>query len=104
MLCQLDPLPYAICFYAEGVRLVTEGSPVLERLQQLEDLGVRLSVCSTCLDFCGWTKKRSVGILAGMVDILEAQVRAGKVIDLERISPAGEANRTGTAWPPRFDF
>jgi intracellular sulfur oxidation DsrE/DsrF family protein len=42
-------LPAAICFYTEGVKLVVEGSPVLETLSALEAKGVRLIVCNTCL-------------------------------------------------------
>lgn len=75
-------LPAAICFYAEGVRLVVEGSAVLDPLKSLEAKGVRIIICSTCLNFYGLTEKVSVGIVGGMTDILEAQLRAGKVITL----------------------
>jgi hypothetical protein len=43
---------------------------------------VRLIVCSTCLNYFGLTDKVKVGIVGGMADILEAQVRAEKVITL----------------------
>ncbi len=75
-------LPAAICFYAEGVRLVVEGSAVLDPLKSLEAKGVRIIICSTCLNFYGLAEKVSVGIVGGMTDILEAQLRAGKVITL----------------------
>lgn len=75
-------LPAAICFYTEGVRLCTDGSPVLAQLQALEDQGVRLILCSTCLDYFHLTEQVKVGIVGGMTDILEAQRRAGKVITL----------------------
>ena len=75
-------LPAAVCFYAQGVFLVVEGSPVLEPLQSLEAKGVRLILCSTCLDFYGLTEKVRVGIVGGMTDIIEAQRRAAKVITL----------------------
>ena len=48
---EADTLPAVICFYAEGVHLVVEGSPVLESLQSLEEKGVRLIICNTCLNF-----------------------------------------------------
>jgi sulfur relay (sulfurtransferase) complex TusBCD TusD component (DsrE family) len=82
LLVENGSLPAAICFYADGVKLVVEGSPVLERLALLEQKGVRLIVCSTCLDFFGLTDKVRVGIVGGMADILEAQVKADKVITL----------------------
>jgi intracellular sulfur oxidation DsrE/DsrF family protein len=73
-------LPAAICFYTEGVRLVVEGSPVLETLASLEAKGVRLILCSTCLGYFNLSDQVRVGIVGGMTDIIEAQRRAGKVI------------------------
>lgn len=75
-------LPAAICFYANGVHLVIEGSPVIETLKSLEAKGVRLVLCSTCLNYYNLTDQVQVGIVGGMTDILEAQRRAGKVISL----------------------
>jgi len=74
--------PGVICFYTDGVKLVTTGSPVLELLKQMETSGVRLIVCSTCLDMMGLADQVQVGIVGGMTDIIEAQIRAEKVITL----------------------
>jgi len=74
--------PAAICFYTDGVRLVVDGSPVLETLKSLEMKGVRLIICSTCLNYLNLTDKVQVGIVGGMTDIIEAQRRADKVITL----------------------
>jgi intracellular sulfur oxidation DsrE/DsrF family protein len=82
LLVENDSLPAAICFYTEGVKLVVAGSPFLERLSQLEKRGVRLIVCSTCLNYFELTDKVQVGIIGGMPDILEAQIKASKVITL----------------------
>ena len=82
LLMKNQSLPAAICFYTEGVRLVVEGSPFLERLSQFEQEGVRLIICSTCLDYFGLSEKVRVGIIGGMPDIIEAQSRANKVITL----------------------
>jgi hypothetical protein len=75
-------LPAAICFYTEGVRLVVNGSPVLDSLKSLEAKGVRLILCSTCLNFFNLADQVQVGIVGGMTDIIEAQFRAGKVISI----------------------
>ncbi len=82
LLLEGGDLPAAICFYTEGVRLVVDGSPLLERLRDVEARGVRLVVCSTCLGYFGLTEKVRVGIVGGMADIQEAQARAVKVITL----------------------
>jgi len=75
-------LPAAICFYTNGVRLAVEDSPVLDSLGSLEAKGVRLILCSTCLNFFDLADKVKVGIVGGMTDIIEAQRLAGKVISL----------------------
>ena len=75
-------LPAAICFYTNGVKLVVEGSPVIDVLQSLEAKGVHLILCSTCLKYFNLSDQVLVGIVGGMTDILEAQRRAGKVISL----------------------
>jgi intracellular sulfur oxidation DsrE/DsrF family protein len=75
-------LPAAICFYTEGVKLVVEGSPLLEELKSLEGKGVRLIICSTCLNYYGLLDQVRVGIVGGMPDIIEAQWGADKVISI----------------------
>jgi hypothetical protein len=75
-------LPAAICFYTEGVRLATQGSPVLDSLKSLEAKGVHLILCSTCLTFYNLVEQVQVGITGGMTDIIEAQRRADKVISI----------------------
>jgi intracellular sulfur oxidation DsrE/DsrF family protein len=82
LLIENDTLPHVICFYTEGVKLVVEGSPLLERLMQIEQAGVHLVICSTCLEYFKLTGKVRVGIVGGMADILEAQTRATRVISI----------------------
>jgi intracellular sulfur oxidation DsrE/DsrF family protein len=82
LLDENNVLPAAICFYANGVRLVVAGSPVIEPLKSLEAKGVRLILCSTCLNYFGLGDQVQAGIVGGMTDILEAQRQAGKVITL----------------------
>ncbi len=79
---QNNTLPNAFCFYTNGVKLVVDGSPVLEQLQVLESKGVRLIVCGTCLDYFNLLDKVKIGIVGGMTDIIEAQDKAEKVITL----------------------
>jgi sulfur relay (sulfurtransferase) complex TusBCD TusD component (DsrE family) len=82
LLLEGHSFPAAICFYTDGVKLAVKGSPVLESLKALEANGVRLILCSTCLDTFGLTSQVEVGIVGGMGDIMEAQFKAGKVISL----------------------
>lgn len=82
LLLENNELPPVICFYTDGVKLVTTGSPVIEQLNQLEAKGVRLVVCSTCLDMMGLADQVQVGIVGGMTDIIEAQIKADKLITI----------------------
>ena len=82
LLNENDYLPSVIAFYTEGVKLLIAGSPVLEQLKALEEKGVRVVGCSTCLTYFGLTDKVQVGIVGGMTDIIEAQWRAEKVITI----------------------
>jgi intracellular sulfur oxidation DsrE/DsrF family protein len=75
-------LPAAICFYAEGIRLVLTGSPLLAELQSLQDKGVHLIVCGTCVNYYGVADKVRVGRVGSMKDVVAAQWEASKVITL----------------------
>ncbi|UCH62857.1 MAG: DsrE family protein [Fidelibacterota bacterium] len=82
MLDENEMLPGIICFYTDGVKLVVEGSPVLNVLNSLEAKGVRLVVCNTCLKYFDLADKVQIGIVGGMHDIIAAQWQAEKVITL----------------------
>jgi len=82
LLDENDILPAVICFYADGVKLVVQGAPVLEPLKSLEKKGVRLVLCNTCLNFYGLVDQVAVGVIGGMGDIIEAQVKADKVVTI----------------------
>lgn len=77
-----DTPPGVIAFYGDGVKLVCEGSPVLEPLHKLQDKGTRLVVCQTCLDSFGLRDHVRVGIVGGMGDIIAAMNGATKVISV----------------------
>jgi sulfur relay (sulfurtransferase) complex TusBCD TusD component (DsrE family) len=82
LLFQSNQYPGKIIFYTDGVRLVCEGSPVLEWLKLLEGKGLELIICSTCLETFGLTDKVRVGRVGGMPDILAAMQAADQVISL----------------------
>lgn len=82
LLDENNMLPGGICFYTEGVKLVTEGSPVLDLLRSLEERGVPLIVCLTCLTHYGLVDQVKVGTVGGMPAIIAAQWAASKVITI----------------------
>ena len=75
-------LPRAICFYAEGVHLTVEGSPILEELRGLADKGVELIVCGTCANFYRITDKVRIGRIGSMKDIVAVEMENDRIITI----------------------
>lgn len=70
----------AIAFYNSGVKLVGPDSPVLAELRALEERGVDLVPCGTCLKHFGI--QPAVGKIADMDSIVREIGRAAKVLTL----------------------
>ncbi|ACG71815.1 SirA-like protein [Anaeromyxobacter sp. K] len=81
-LASLEPKPEAIVFYNGAVRLLGPGSAHLEALRQLDDAGVDLLACITCLEFFQLTGKLEVGHVSNMREIAQRTLAAAKVITL----------------------
>lgn len=79
-LAGLEPKPDAIVFYNAAVRLLGPGSASLEALKQLDDAGVDLLACVTCLEFFELTGKIQVGHVSNMREIVQRTLAAAKVI------------------------
>jgi selenium metabolism protein YedF len=76
----LDKLPRKIVFYNKGVTLVTQSSPVIDHLRDLEKMGVELLLCATCVNFYKLEDQTGAGILSNMYVIAEAMASAGSII------------------------
>jgi selenium metabolism protein YedF len=61
-----EELPEAVMFMNGGVRLACAGSQVLDDLKLMEEQGVVVRVCGTCLDFLGLKEKLAVGEIGDM--------------------------------------
>lgn len=79
-LSEMEELPRTILFYNEGVKLAIEGAESLQDLKSLEERGVEILSCGTCLNFYGITEKLRVGSITNMYTILERQMKATRVI------------------------
>lgn len=71
-LLELDPLPQKLIFMNSGVRIVTENEDAIESLKKLEDKGVTILSCGTCLDYYGLENKLDVGEISNMYEIVES--------------------------------
>ena len=79
---QTVPQPETIIFFNSGVKLVVEGSPVLEDLHALCGQGIEILACGTCLGHYSLKDKIAVGEVSNMYTIAETLLRAGKVVSL----------------------
>ena len=79
-LTQLDDLPDKILFYNGGAKLTVEGSESLEDLRTLEEQGVEIMTCGTCLDYYGIKDKLAIGGVTNMYSIVETLQSAMSVI------------------------
>ncbi len=69
---ELTPLPWRVLFINAGVKLSCEGSELLPHLKELEDRGVELLSCGTCLDFYNLKEKLRVGKISNMFEIVSS--------------------------------
>lgn len=74
LLGEKEDKPKAIIFWNTGVRLVCEGSQVLEHIKRLENAGVEILACTTCLEYLDLEDKLSVGKPTTMAKSIEAML------------------------------
>jgi selenium metabolism protein YedF len=79
---EVEPMPDTVIFFNSGVKLVVEGSPVLDDLRALRDQGLEILACGTCLGHYALKDQVAVGEISNMYTIAETLLNAGKVISL----------------------
>jgi len=79
-LTQLEKLPKTIIMYNSGAFLSIEGSESLEDLINLQQQGVEILTCGTCLNHYGLAEKLGVGEVTNMYTIAEKMTGATSVI------------------------
>jgi selenium metabolism protein YedF len=81
-LLDAEKKPQMLVLYNSGVKLTAKGSPVLETLQSLENLGVQIISCGTCVNFYGLTDLIQAGRISNMQEIVGVLTEAQKTITL----------------------
>ena len=64
--------PETLIFWNTGVRLVCEDSYVMDHLKRLEDQGVEILACTTCLEYFDLVDKLKVGKPTTMVKSIQS--------------------------------
>nr|HID60138.1 sulfurtransferase-like selenium metabolism protein YedF [Desulfobacterales bacterium] len=73
---------WRLVFLNNGVKLTVDGSEVLPVLKDLEEEGLHILVCGTCLSHFNLLDKKQVGETTNMLDIVTAMQLADKVINI----------------------
>ena len=81
-LAAVENKPDAIIFYNGAVRLLSAESQSLESLRQLEQAGVELMACTTCLEFFALIEGRAIGMATDMRTIVQRTLGATKTVTI----------------------
>jgi selenium metabolism protein YedF len=76
----LDELPQKLLFYNNGVKLVTDNSPVIETLRDLEKMGVEIMLCGTCVNHYSLASVVGAGTISNMYTMAGIMASSGKVL------------------------
>lgn len=79
-LTQLDRLPDTVLLYNSGATLSVKGSASLNDLIALEQAGVKIMTCGTCLNHFGIADELGVGGVTNMYQIVEEMQGAGLIL------------------------
>lgn len=74
--------PKMIVLYNSGVKLAAKGSAVLESLHSLENLGVEIICCGTCINFYGLVDQMESGRVTNMPEIVKVLTQAKTTITI----------------------
>ena len=77
---QLERKPDAIIFYNDAVKLCCEGSLLLDDLRSLEESGIEIIACGTCLNFFELGDHLRIGRVTDMLEIASRLGDAGSIV------------------------
>lgn len=81
-LTESKPYPKSILFVNSGIKLTTENEATIENLKILQEAGVEILSCGTCLDYYGLKDDLKVGTVTNMYTIVETMNNSSKTISL----------------------
>ncbi len=77
---EINPRPWRLIFINAGVKLATEGSDLTNVLRDIEEMGIEILSCGTCLDFFNLKEKIVAGKVTNMYEIVSSLVAATTVL------------------------
>ncbi|MFI3322624.1 MAG: sulfurtransferase-like selenium metabolism protein YedF [Rikenellaceae bacterium] len=79
-IAQSDSLPSTIIFYNEGVRYAAKDSAIISTLKEIENKGVMLIICGTCVDYFGIKESIEIGVISNMYKISQTLQNTAKIV------------------------
>jgi selenium metabolism protein YedF len=76
----LEQKPTAIICYNSGVKLMANGSSVLDALTGLSEAGVDILACGTCIEYFNLDDELQVGRVSNMEEIATILMTAESVV------------------------
>jgi len=64
-----------------GVKLTTQGSPVIDILRKFKERGAKIASCGTCLDYHKIRDELLIGDIGTMEQSVELMAKADKIIN-----------------------
>lgn len=81
-LTETKPYPKSILLVNGGVKLSSENESTIENLKMLEEAGVEILSCGTCLDYYGLKENLQVGSVTNMYTIVDILKNSSNTISI----------------------
>lgn len=81
-LTESTPLPASVIFINGGIELTTKNASAVEHVKRLEEAGVEILSCGTCLDYYNLKDELKVGSVSNMYTIVETMKSATNLITI----------------------
>lgn len=75
-----EVLPQSVILYNSGVKLAVRGTDSCNALAELENKGVSVICCGTCVEFYELKEKIGVGTISNMYKIIESSIQSTTLI------------------------
>lgn len=82
-LSESGTLPEKIVLVNSGVKLVCEGSEILDAFKKIESKGVEILACGTCLDYFELKDKIKAAKVSNAYEILNALLESSRIVPFD---------------------
>ena len=76
---EAEQLPSKIIFVNRGVFVTTEWDDSIEDLKELNEMGIEIYSCGTCLNYFEITESLKIGVIGNAYDTVNALLQADSV-------------------------